>query len=394
MSPLSLICRWPSPLRKLAAILLLLLTVAPRPYCAWQLPVKSIPGSIAFGFDLGQSYGTSVARFENGTTITLVKIPGTVEYVTLMESLVAQPITPNLLSYAGIVGRFLDMCRSILRSLGPAHAKEIRVLGEMLSALKTASGAILQTEVQAVAVTAPWVAAWDHQFPRSSVVNKALVRAGLEPFTWFSDGPIYLGETSAALASEERWLCLKNWCTGHWMEVYGEEETTGGPLFFVSGCYFYGHQGNNLALIDPRYGLDQKSLAESPAQFWSDLKSHIMSLVKEHGERVLGCEAQLPLTMLVTGEAADTPEFLDIVHGVVRETQQLCSREPKVAGCKANKTEREVDLVILDDGTYGPAKGAAFWLWTRMSSTYCAEYYAEHGIVEQSSMKKEVHKEL
>ncbi|KAK4200587.1 hypothetical protein QBC40DRAFT_279630 [Triangularia verruculosa] len=409
--------RRPSPLRSLSVLLILLVAVPAcialaesRTASSPSSPDKILPDSIIFGFDLGQSYGTSVARFENGTTISLAKIPGTANYVNLMEDLVAQPPTPYWLSHFGEVGRWLGLFRSLRRSLGLAPTKDSRILADMIVALKTASEIALQTQVKAVAVTAPWIAAWDNRMPYDSVVKDALSLAGLELWDnpWEEAGH-YLGEIGAALASEERWICRRNWCALHWVEVEGEA-TEGGPLFLVSltnrslytsfqlnQCYFFNSWDNHLASINPRYGLDQASQTESPSKFWNELRLHLLSLYKTHKAGELQREgrlSQLPLTILVMGEAAETPEFLDVVHDVARDIQQLCASEPQAVGCKENKAVGGVELLILGDRTYGPARGAAFWLSTRMSPEYCEELYAAEGILRQSDMMKESHLEL
>lgn len=143
-----------------------------------------------------------------------------------MENLVAQPTTPHWLSYVGAVGRLLSLFRALRQSLGRAPTKESRVLAEMIVALKTASETALQTRVKAAAVTAPWVAAWDNQIPADSVLNDALLLAGLEPWSRWADAENYLGEINAALAGEERWICKRHWCAGHGMEV---KERTSDP---------------------------------------------------------------------------------------------------------------------------------------------------------------------
>jgi len=93
-----------------------------------------------------------------------------------MESLVGQPTTPHWLSYAGTVGRLLGLFRALTRSLGLAPTNESQVLAEMIVALKTASETALQTQVNAVAVTAPWMAAWDNQIPADSVQRRPAAR--------------------------------------------------------------------------------------------------------------------------------------------------------------------------------------------------------------------------
>jgi len=186
---------------------------------------------------------TSVARFENGTIITLAKIPGTASYVDLMEHLVAQPAMPYWLSHFGTVGRWLELFRSLRRSLGRlATPRDSRILADMIVALKAASETALQTQhgtqyqVKAVAVTAPWIAAWDGRMPYDSVIKDALELAGLKLWGYpWEDTQHYLGEIGAGLASEELWTCKLNWCAPHWIELEGQEEeaTEGGPLFLV-----------------------------------------------------------------------------------------------------------------------------------------------------------------
>jgi len=110
-----------------------------------------------------------------------------------MESLVGQPTTPHWLSYAGTVGRLLGLFRALTRSLGLAPTNESHVLAEMIVALKTASETALQTQINAVAVTAPWMAAWDNQIPADSVINDALLLTGLKPWSRWADAENYLG---------------------------------------------------------------------------------------------------------------------------------------------------------------------------------------------------------
>ncbi|OBT78670.1 hypothetical protein VF21_02251 [Pseudogymnoascus sp. 05NY08] len=283
------------------------------------------PDAVAFGFDLGQSYGchldyltninypcvsTSVARFENGTTVPLAKIRGSAAYTALMENLISKPTTPHWLSYRGTVGRWLSLFRSLTKILGLAPSYKCAVLSEMVAALKTASEAALQIQIQveAVAVTAPWMAALDNQLPTDSVINDALLLADLEPWTLRADGEIYLGEVNTILVSEDRSVCKNVWCTGHWMEVEGDIAVVG-LVFFISftnhslytsfqrtGCYFNNPLDHNLASIDPRYGLDK---------------------------------------------------FLDVVHDVV----QAILRESRTAEREENGKTGHVELIIPDDLT-------------------------------------------
>ncbi|KFY13665.1 hypothetical protein V492_03117 [Pseudogymnoascus sp. VKM F-4246] len=290
-------------------------------------------GVVAFGFDLGQSYGTSAARFENGTTIPLAKVRGSAEYTALMEQIIRRQ-TPDWLS-AG--GHWLSPFRALKRCLGliPSHSHESTVLAEMIAALKAASEVALQTRIEAVVVTAPWMLAWVSQIPDRHpdwVVNNALTLAGLEPWPtdhWFNE-EFYLGEINTVLASEERW------------------EYT-------------------------RYGLDRESQATSSAQFWSELKGNLLSLVKQHATRDEKYNCLNPFTVLVAGEAANTPEFLDVMHDVIRAIPGLCASKSKTPEWAKNGEIDQVEFIIPNDLTYGAAKGAAIWLRRRMDWTYCAE---------------------
>lgn len=49
-----------------------------------------------------------------------------------------------------------------------------------------------------------------------------------------------------------------------------------------------------------------------------------------------------------------------------------------------------IELVIPDDPTYGAAKGAAFWLWSRMDRTYCDD----QDYLDQYDMVIDAHVEL
>ncbi|OBT92806.2 hypothetical protein VE01_09064 [Pseudogymnoascus verrucosus] len=390
------------PILSLSSFLISLLVASsciPRAE-GYSLLGRITPDAVAFGFDLGQSYGTSVARFENGTTIPLAKIRGSAAYTALMENLISKPTTPHWLSYRGTVGRWLSLFRSLMKILGLAPSYKCAVLSEMVAALKTASEAALQIQIQveAVAVTAPWMAALDNQLPTDSVINDALLLADLEPWTLWADGEIYLGEVNTILVSEDRSVCKNVWCTGHWMEVEGDIAVVG-LVFFISftnhslytsfqrtGCYFNNPLDHSLTSIDPRYGLDKVSQATSPKQYWSELKTHLLSLVKQHKTRGRTYDCQSLFTVLVAGEAANTPEFLDVVHDVV----QAILRESWTAEREENGKTGHVELIIPDDLTYGAARGAAFWLQTRMNRTYCAV----EGILDQYDIIGDTHVEL
>lgn len=157
--------------------------------------------------------------------------------------------------------------------------------------------------------------------------------------------------------------------------------------FQRTGCYFSNPWDNHLALIDPRYGLDRESQASSPAQFWDEFKANLLSLVKQHATRDKKYNCLTPFIVMVAGEAADTSEFLDIVHDVVRAIPGLCASKSKTPEWAENGKTGQVEFLIPHDLTYGAAKGAAIWLRRRMDWTYCAE----EGILDQYDMMRDRH---
>lgn len=64
--------------------------------------------------------------------------------------------------------------------------------------------------------------------------------------------------------------------------------------------------------------------------------------------------------MLVAGEAADTPEFLGVVHKVAQAVLGLRASNYMVAECEENSKAGGVELVIPDDRRYEAAKAVAF----------------------------------
>lgn len=97
-----------------------------------------------------------------------------------MEQLIRKPATHRLSA-----GSWLSLFRAFKRRLGLIPSHESTILAEMITALKTASETALQTQIEAVVVTAPWMLAWVSQIPDHHpdfVVNDALLLAGLEPW--------------------------------------------------------------------------------------------------------------------------------------------------------------------------------------------------------------------
>lgn len=341
----------------------------------------------------------------------LAKINGNRAYIALMEDVISKPTAPHFFSYAGSIGRLLGLFQALKRNLGLAPA-ETSPVAEMVAALKAASETALQIQIEEVAVTAPWMAAWDSQRVSDNVVNKALLLANLRPWARWTDAVNYIGELNAVSVNEERWVCPESWCIMHGVDI--EEETQGGTVFFIrlvvysctykqhmakiiflhrgsftnqslytsfqrATCYFFKSTSDHLAAINSRYGLNRESEAISSAVFWNEFKAHLLSLVKQHAAWGREFQDHLPFTILVVGEAADTPEFLDVVHDVVEAIPELCTIKPG-----------DVELVIPADRTYGAAKGAAFWRWTMLDKKYCVDA----GFPDQYDMIQDAHVEL
>ncbi|KAL1890891.1 hypothetical protein Sste5346_008032 [Sporothrix stenoceras] len=166
-------------------------------------------GQLAVGIDLGQSYGTAVARLPNGTFVHLAKIRGSEKYISLIQRLVGNLPTDTfqndkyrLLHMAGYLWRMLQ------RTAGIAPTIEAAVLADMVAALRVAASAALESgrcegwddrvlQEKSIRVAAPYVPAWADGVTFDSAINDALVLAGLQPVTYESSDPVYLVEPSA-----------------------------------------------------------------------------------------------------------------------------------------------------------------------------------------------------
>ena len=111
----------------------------------------------------------------------LAKIHGNAGYAALMEDIISKAVTPHFLSYTGSIGPLLGLFQAFKRSLGLAPT-ESAPISEMVAALKAASETALQIQIKAVAITAPWITAWDNQPLSNSIVNDALLLADLRPW--------------------------------------------------------------------------------------------------------------------------------------------------------------------------------------------------------------------
>ncbi|KAK3299895.1 uncharacterized protein B0H64DRAFT_379382 [Chaetomium fimeti] len=332
-------------------------------------PLRS---EVAIGFNLGQSYGTSVARFENGTILNLAKVPASPEYMTLMARLVEAPQTPYWRSLFGAAGKWLGWWRLLRRLVGFAGTDEATILAQLVTALKAESEAALEARIDVVSVTAPWVAAWENDIPVDSVINDALVSAGLKPWTWEASGPIYLSEPSGVLAANGHRLCKERWCrldeddtSDLWPQIVFFISLTNHSLyttFQATRCYYHRAWESYLPTVDTKYGLDEVP-ENTTEHFWNALRDHLLSSVVEFSKRNTGYKYS-NFIVLTAGESADRPEFVDVVRSVAESI-------PKVRTDHGAATLPKVELVMPDDPAFSAARGAAFWLRSRMDWSYC-----------------------
>lgn len=135
--------------------------------------------------------------------------------------------------------------------------------------------------------------------------------------------------------------------------------------FQPAQCFFNSAENTRLAFIDPKYGLDRLSEAPTPALFWDALRSHLLTRVAEFTKQGGGyAYRHAALEVYPAGEAADHPDFLNVVRDVAKELRRV-----RVEHGATGRYEAEV--VVSDDPTYAAANGAAFWLRTRMDKSYC-----------------------
>ncbi len=127
--------------------------------------------------------------------------------------------------------------------------------------------------------------------------------------------------------------------------------------FQPTECFFFSAWDNRLASINTKYGLDSLE-ATTPALFWDALRVSLMARAADFAKtRSYG----YAVTMLIAGEAAKHPDFLDVVRDVAYEISQGRGKTRK------HRTE----VVVSDDPTYAAARGSAFWLRTRIDWSYC-----------------------
>lgn len=110
-------------------------------------------------------------------------------------------------------GHLQSLWGLLMRTLRMPPSRDAAVLVRVAAVLKAESGAALGGRaIDSAAVTVPWMAAWDGQVASNSIINDVLALVGIEPVSWESSHPIYLGETNSLLAASKRRLCVDRWC--------------------------------------------------------------------------------------------------------------------------------------------------------------------------------------
>lgn len=136
--------------------------------------------------------------------------------------------------------------------------------------------------------------------------------------------------------------------------------------FQPAQCFFFSAWANRLGSIDTQYGLGQLDRIATPALFWGATRARLLAQVAEFTKQHRGL-AYAALTIFTAGEAADPPDFLDVIRDVANQI-------PRVRGDNGAIRKHEVEAIVSDDPVYAAARGAAFWLRMRMDWSYCAGY--------------------
>lgn len=156
----------------------------------------------------------AVNYLDNGTAVTLAKVPGQPEYSEMMERLIrTRPIGSVMRREPG---RIPSLIRTVQRTLGFPTTDDAAIMGKMVSDLRKVSEKTLGKSLrgQKVSVTAPWQPLWKEDDKRDCDVNDALWAAGLKPWDTHSTSPLYLSEVRTSLAASGRLLCEPYGCHG------------------------------------------------------------------------------------------------------------------------------------------------------------------------------------
>ncbi|KAG9258054.1 uncharacterized protein F5Z01DRAFT_644985 [Emericellopsis atlantica] len=401
-------------------ILLRVLGLLAFPFALWRIIPENYDdaarrvadaGRVAVGFDLGQSYATSVAHFSNGTVVSLPKIPGSEDYIAFMARMNNQP--PSFLPDGYVNQRpsrpqlLQDLWTLFMRSIGLPPSKDAAVLVRMKVALKAASEVALGHAIDSAAVTAPWRASWQHEVPSLGIVNTALLLAGITPVALEDNDTLYMGEINSLLAAHKRKLCPAIWCADHFGSDAGEPQPINFLISFtnqslhtsfqVTRCFFLDSWSNDFGTIDSRYGLD-KLMHMGPERredFWTSIHDHLVERVTKYLGRH-SPHPRVPFLALVAGEASDTPEFRTVLQEVTESVARLRVADARSQGEPEGTDIRPMELLIADDPTFAAARGAAFWMRMQLDWSYCEDCFASRPgeYVSQYDMLSESHVEL
>ncbi len=311
--------------------------------------------------------------------------------------MVRQPATPHRRSSRYVSDSGPTHWRVLRRLLGLHPTPKAAILADLVAALKVESEAALGSPITTVSVTAPWVGDWQDELPTDSVVNDALASAGLKPWTMEARWPVYLGEAGAVHAANGKWHCQHQSCgisnlSFGWPDstFFIRSGTSYSPRTCLHGrvltlsprppsftnesvytvihaaqCFFQTHEVNPYpSSISTQYGLSHLASAPTPVEFWDKLRLHLLDQVALFSKRKIFI---YPTFEVVTaGEAADHPDFLEVVQEVHREIPRV-REEHGILGFTPKP------LVVSEDPGWAAARGAAFWLGTRMDPHYCDE---------------------
>ncbi|QYT04036.1 hypothetical protein H0G86_010971 [Trichoderma simmonsii] len=304
----------------------------------------------AIGFDLGQSYGTAVAHLPNGTIVNLAKIEGSPRYRAFMQGELEKGDYLKQYEERTISSLLWEEILILLNrytGLGPTYGGII--LAEMLRSLRVASEATLGGPLPATVVfTAPYMRAWYQQERLlDGLLQRARILAGLKPVTIENMDPVYLGETNTVLAANGRRICPKLRCFG--------------PSIFDEPPWAYE--------TEPLRTDQVQEHASDEESFWRKLEDYLVSQAEEYvtsgdfsGDFSLGKHS----IVLVAGEAADNPKFMDAVRQAITRIQNdpIHRYKEAMAGPK-------VELLVSQDLTYAAAAGVALWRRSMIDSSYC-----------------------
>ncbi|KAH7149825.1 hypothetical protein B0J13DRAFT_548922 [Dactylonectria estremocensis] len=344
---------------------------------------EHVRDQVAVGFDLGQSYGTSVAYFHNGSAINLAKVTASPNYKALMKHATQfvndDPPLTNDSQYAGqYLQQFIQSATRYLRMLGfrvspPDPSEAAIVLTEVISSLKEDSEAALGMPIARVSVTAPWLRAWQDAAPDAHPINEALLLAGLTPFPVEPEQQVYITETQAILAASGRQFCQPFGSSEH---VGQDEDAAQNHVAFLisytGDTVYTGIQSAICFPHNPQNKGTRGRMAKGGNIFtdkastqvsWSD---ETMAIIEDMLEDFIWYNQQVAGSnrtglILFAGEGSGLPALQDATRGMV----ELFNSDT-IQGYRGFQ-------VIRSDGTnFAAAKGAAMWSRLRLEAAhYC-----------------------